>query len=55
MKLFIEITGAVIFGEWIYSWLIAMQSVVIGRIIRRRMTDRLMQKHLEQMPVGRAN
>lgn len=55
MKLFIEITLAIVTGEWLYTWLTAFQSMIIGRYLKRKYRDALMQKHLEQMPVGRAN
>ena len=52
---FMRIVGAIVVGEYIYSWVVAAQSIILSRYLRSKYRDQLMQKHLEQMPVGRAN
>lgn len=55
MMLFIELVAAIVVGEWAYSWVCAMQSVVIGRYFKRKYMNQINNRILEQMPVGQAN
>lgn len=53
--MFIELVGAIVVAEHLYAWTTAIQSMIIGRYLRSKYRDIAMQRHLQQMPVGRAN